>query len=160
MSRTELFARLFEYDGWANRRVLEILSGLSNPPQKSVDRMAHVVRAGELWLSRLGAGEWPKDRAVFPKGASLASVRAEAELLSARWAQYCRTLHDSALDEVIAYASTEGSPFTTRAEDILLHVSHHGAYHRGQVPLDVKAAGFEVPPFATDFVFFVRQQAV
>lgn len=155
-----MLSRLFEFDRWANLRVLDILGGVPRPPAKSIDRMAHVVRAGELWLSRLGAGEWEEGRAVFPKDASLARVRADAELLGARWAQFCRSMHDGALDEVIGYTSTDANAFTTRAMDIMLHVSHHGTYHRGQIPLDMKSVGIETPPFATDYIFFVREHAM
>ncbi len=158
MSNIETFERLFRWDAWANDRVLGALGALKAPPKKAVDRMAHLCRAQELWLSRMGAGEWENDRSLFPEGAVLDDVSLDAQVLAARWAQVFRVLRDDSLDEMIVYNTTEGEAFETRRRDILLQLTHHGSYHRGQVAVDMNREGHACP--ATDYIFFARSVVV
>jgi uncharacterized damage-inducible protein DinB len=158
MSNIETFERLFRWDAWANGRVIGALEALKAPPRRAVDRMAHVCRAQELWLSRMGNGEWAEGRSLFPEGADLEEVALDAQVLAARWAQVFRVLRDDSLDETIVYNTTEGEPFETRRRDILLQLTHHGSYHRGQVAVDMKGEGHACP--ATDYIFFVRTEVV
>ena len=51
--------------------------------------------------------------------------------------------------------NSKGEPWTSRVEDILLHVVMHSAYHRGQIASDVRASGHT--PAYTDFIHCVRQ---
>ena len=156
-----MFERLFQWDAWANERVIGALRGCdATKPgvRKAIDRLAHALCAQEIWLSRLGAGEWEAGRALFPEGADLKEVERDAKLLAARWAQVCRVLDGGSLDEMIVYTSTEGAAFETSRRDIMLHVSHHGTYHRGQIAVDLKREGVVAP--ATDYVFFARSAVV
>ena len=59
------------------------------------------------------------------------------------------------LNEKIEYRNSKGEPWSSRVEDILTHVLFHSAYHRGQVALEMRAAGLE--PAYTDFIHAVRQ---
>jgi uncharacterized damage-inducible protein DinB len=158
MSNIETFERLFRWDAWANGRVIGALEALKSPPRRAVDRMAHLCRAQELWLSRMGAGGWADGRSLFPEGADLEEVALDAQVLAARWAQVFRVLRDDALDEMIIYTTTEGEPFETRREDILLQLTHHGSHHRGQIAVDMKREGHACP--TTDYIFFVRTEVV
>lgn len=167
MNDPAMFERLFRWDAWANARVIAALRGVEasgqRVPPKAVDRLAHVVRAGEIWLSRLGYGEREDGRALFPESASLKETARDADLLAARWAQYARILSPAALEETVAYTSTEGAAFGTAVRDILLHVTHHAAYHRGQIAVDLKQAGVRLPEgvsLPTDYIFFARSEAV
>jgi uncharacterized damage-inducible protein DinB len=161
MSDVTMFERLFQWDAWANERVIGALRGCdATKPgvRKAIDRLAHMLCAQEIWLSRLGAGEWETGRALFPEGADLKKVERDAKVLAARWAQLCRVVDEGALDEVIAYTSTEGAAYETSRREIMLHVTHHGAYHRGQIAVDLKREG--VVASATDYVFFARRDVV
>jgi uncharacterized damage-inducible protein DinB len=54
----------------------------------------------------------------------------------------------------ITYRNSAGDEYTSTLEDILTHVSLHGAYHRGQIAASVRAAGDT--PTATDYIAFAR----
>ena len=45
--------------------------------------------------------------------------------------------------------------FMEQADNTLLHVVMHGAYHRGQIAAAIRAAGGE--PAYTDFIHCIRQ---
>ncbi len=54
----------------------------------------------------------------------------------------------------VAYTNSKGEPWTSSAGDIVMHVILHGAYHRGQIAIVIRAAGEE--PAYTDFIHCVR----
>lgn len=135
--------RLLAYDDWANREALASLRGV--PPR----RLAHIVGAQHTWLQRLTGGPaaevWPE---LDP-----AAIAVQLDLLRPRWQDVLRT---DDLDRVVAYTNTKGRRFESTVGEILLHVALHGAYHRGQIAADVRAAGKE--PAFTDFIHATREQ--
>ncbi len=152
MSMLEHIGNLFSYDDWANREVLGSLQALNAPPERSIKLLAHILSAERLWLERLLAQKqtlpvWP----IFTPG----ECKSEIDQLLGRWKSYLASLGEAGLSESRTYKNTKGETFTTRKQDILLHVVMHSAYHRGQIAADMRAAGF-TPPY-TDFIHAVRQ---
>jgi len=62
------------------------------------------------------------------------------------------------LSSTISYKNTKGEGWTSVIEDVLLHVTTHSAYHRGQIALNLRAAGLQ--PAYTDYIHGVRQGLV
>lgn len=148
------FRKLYAYDYWANREVAHALAG-GQAPGRSVRLMAHVVGAEWVWRSRILAGS--KNMAVWPQLTPDEILR-ECEELKPAWEQYLRELTPDRLGESAAYTNSKGERFSSRLEDILMHVVMHSAYHRGQIAADMRAAGLE--PVYTDFIHAVRQGRV
>jgi uncharacterized damage-inducible protein DinB len=152
MSMLEHIGRLFSYDDWANREVLNSLQAINAPPQRSVKLLAHILSAERLWLERLLAEKqtlpvWP----IF----TLEDCKSEIERLQGLWKSYLNSLGEAGLSESCIYKNTKGEAFTSHKQDILLHVVMHSAYHRGQIAADIRSAGFT--PAYTDFIHAVRQ---
>ena len=74
--------------------------------------------------------------------------------MSAKWQAYLHDLPPAAFDKQVAYRNSQREPWASRVEDILTHVLMHSAYHRGQIALEMRAAGAE--PAYTDFIHAVR----
>ena len=144
--------RLFQYDDWANREVLASLQALNAPPERSVKLLAHILSAERLWLERLLVRK--QTLPVWPPF-TLEECKFEVDQLPSLWKSYLTSLGEAGLSESIAYRNTKGESFTSRKQDILLHVVMHSAYHRGQIASDMRAAGFT--PAYTDFIHAVRQ---
>ena len=155
MDILEYLHRLFAYDNWANREVLASLTSVANPPARSLKLMAHILSAEELWLARL-----KQQKAALPvwPELTLAECDTEAERLKVSWKSYLGKCEASALSAHIKYVNSKGESWTSRVDDILLHVITHSAYHRGQVARDMRAAG--LTPAYTDFIHGVRQGLV
>ncbi len=49
----DYFVRLFEYDHWANRFVMETMAAIEKLPASPLNRMCHLIICQQLWLSRL-----------------------------------------------------------------------------------------------------------
>ena len=63
--------------------------------------------------------------------------------------------HRGLFNRMVEYRNSKGEAWSNRVEDILTHVLMHSAYHRGQIALEMRAAGTE--PAYTDFIHAVRQ---
>ena len=150
---TPLLRKLVQYDSWANRETLRSL-GRSAPP-KSLRWMAHIVGAELLWLARLR--KEPPVMAVWPD-LDLQGCADGLDDTSRQWSAYLRNDNRVQLSDSISYTNSKGEPWTNTVEDILLHVTIHSAYHRGQIASDIRSAGGE--PAYTDYIHAARQRMV
>lgn len=150
MDMLEHLRKLFTYDTWANREVLARLKESGNPSERSRKLLAHMLSAERLWLERLE--QKPQTLPVWPD-MTLEQCEKEIAALASKWRD---RLSDGAdLSREVAYKNSKGENWTSREDDILLHVITHSAYHRGQIASDLRAAG--ITPAYTDFIHAVRQ---
>ena len=147
--------RMFAYDDWANREVLKSLRQSPQPAARSLKLLAHIMAASRLWLQRL-KGE-KQTIPVWPD-LNLPQCSAQANELSNLWERYLADLTDADLSRTCDYTNSKGEHWTSRVEDILIHVFMHSAYHRGQIASDVRNAG--LTPAYTDFIHAVRQEVL
>lgn len=145
--------RLFSYDDWANREVLTALKNAAATPPRSLKYMAHILSAEKLWLERLT--QHPQTLPVWPE-LTLHRCQEQARELPSLWSRYIGSLNSDSLSRSISYKNTRGESWSSRVEDILLHVVMHSVYHRGQIAADMRASGFS--PAYTDFIHSVRQR--
>lgn len=148
---TEYFTKLFDHMEWADKRAVASLRAMSTPPPKMVELMAHILGAERVWLSRIEGSTSPI--AVWP---TLTLEEAE-RVLAENAAGYRRLLSgmsSAGLQKPITYKTSAGDQFTSTVEDILTQVATHGAYHRGQIAAQVRAAGGTPNP--TDYIAYIR----
>jgi uncharacterized damage-inducible protein DinB len=148
------FVRLFAYDHWANQECLKAL-GAGQPGTAVIGRMAHILSAEKLWLERIQ--KVPQSTPVWP-GLTLEECSALADEIAGAWNRYLANLAPDRLSKVIEYRNSKGERWTSRVEDVLMHVIQHSAYHRGQIAMEMRASGME--PAYTDFIHAVRQGLV
>lgn len=154
---------LYEYNRWANGRVLDATSRLSteeftrdlrNSFASVRDTLVHILGAEWIWLSR-----W---RGVSPRGAPEDWADSTHDQLRARWreveadqAAFLASLTEDALDRIVSYTNTRGRPFANPLAALLLHAVNHSTYHRGQVTTMSRQLGAQ--PASTDLVLFYRE---
>lgn len=155
MDMTEHLRRLFSYDDWANREVLAAMRIAGTAPPRSLKWIAHIFAAERVWLERLNQGTQPV--AVWPEF-TLEQCESQAVELPRLWKGYLAGETEAGLARTITYKNSKGESWSSRKDDILLHVTMHSAYHRGQIAADMRAAGFT--PAYTDFIHGVRQGMV
>ncbi|HVO38894.1 MAG TPA: DinB family protein [Spirochaetia bacterium] len=148
----EALARLLGHLEWANGFVLESLRGGEEPSARVMKLFAHVVGAERVWLSRISQ-EPPPAPPVWPD-----LTLEECTRLAAENAASLRRLLDSSddaqLERGVTYTNSRGERFTSKIDDILLHVCMHGSYHRGQIAAQRRAEARE--PVNTDYITWVR----
>ena len=152
MNAVDHFSRLFSYDAWANEEVLNSMRGLPAPPARPLKFLAHILAAERLWLERLGGQE--QMLPVWPQFSFEECERQAAEM-SQRWKAYLAASGEAELATSVSYKNSKGEKWSSRKDDILMHVITHSAYHRGQIAADMRLAG--LTPAYTDFIHSVRQ---
>ena len=156
------YRRWFEYEKDSHRQALESLETVpeggraSEPYQKALSIMGHIVAARRMWLHRLEPSH-PRPAELFPAGVSRQGLLADFESMERDWADYLGRLTDSELQRVFTYRTTEGDWYRTGLADVLTQLYGHSHYHRGQIASLVRAAGGQ--PADTDFIFWVREPA-
>src|SRR5579862_6615650 len=145
-----LLPRLFSYDAWANRGIIRSLRETRDFPPRALKLLGHILSAEVLWYERTEGQK--QSLAVWPD-LSLAECDALAQRLEGIWRRYLEQ-GEAALAKEVRYKNSKGESWNSRAEDILLHVITHSAYHRGQIATAMRAAGHE--PAYTDFIHAAR----
>jgi uncharacterized damage-inducible protein DinB len=148
------FVRCFQYCAWADRRLVAALRATPAAHAEGLALLGHLLAAEHVWLRRLG-GETPQ-HAVWPT-LDLDRCEALAAENERGYAAFCAALDEARLRTTVAYRTTQGQAFATSVVDILTQVSHHGAYHRGQLAKLLKGVGAPAPQ--TDFITFARESS-
>ena len=154
--------RLYDYNSWANERVLESLQAIGQEVFTSNKQashgsirgiIAHIAAAEWIWLER-----W--------KGSSPAGLLPESEFETVEIAtqrvrkidhdlqQFTNALTQADLDGSRGYKTTEGKAYSNVLSDMLLHLANHSSYHRGQITTLLRQSG--ATPQSTDFILFIR----
>jgi uncharacterized damage-inducible protein DinB len=156
---------LYEYNAWADRRVVEAASALT-PEQftkplcssfSSVrDTLGHILGVEWLWLERF--------QGRSPSAISDAKEFETAEQLKARWNEFepvllkfVRGLTQHDLDRVMEYKTMKFGVYTNPLWQSMLHLVNHGTYHRGQITTMLRQLGAQ--PILTDLMHFYRERS-
>ncbi|WP_422930436.1 DinB family protein [Singulisphaera sp. PoT] len=157
------FVSLYNYNRWANARMLGACRALSpdqyqaepHPGWSSIQSsLYHIAVVEEGWLRGL-SGENVQSS---PTAEQLGTVDAVADWLE-RAASHVSAFLESATPESLE------TPITLRRATrsatlppwvVLRHVVNHSTYHRGQIASKLKAFGIEQP--ATDFIYWAFEQ--
>jgi uncharacterized damage-inducible protein DinB len=164
MNQTDMLL-LYEYNAWADRRVLEAASALT-PEQynkqmgssfSSVrDTLSHIYGVEWLWLERF-QGRSPS---AIPDDAAYADItklkqsweRFEPTLLT-----FVRGLSQEKLDTVFEYKTMKFGIYRNPLWQSMQHLVNHGTYHRGQITTMLRQLGAQ--PILTDLMHFYREHA-
>lgn len=145
---------LYEYNKWANARVLDAVSKLT-PEQFTRDlqsshgsvrdTVAHILAAEWIWLERWKGVSPPAllDPSDFP---TVDAVRTRLTSVESECAQFIDGLTDQSLGVLITYTNTRGEQWTYPLGQMLQHVANHSSYHRGQVVTMLRQLGAGVVP--------------
>jgi uncharacterized damage-inducible protein DinB len=156
---------LLAYTMWADREHLGALAAvpaehLTTPTGTSfgslLGTVAHVLCSEQVWLARfVGAplAAYP-DESAFP---DLAGVRAGFEELWPQMEFFLAGLQGEQLAMELAWISRGGNPYRRPLWQALVHMSHHSAYHRGQLTTMMRQLGHHPP--VTDLIGWFQKEA-
>jgi uncharacterized damage-inducible protein DinB len=164
MVTPELLRFLFQYNAWADRRLLDACGQLTNEQftrglgssfSSVRDTVVHLYGAEWVWNERFH-GHSPTallSGAGFP---DLASIRVKLEEMDQYYIDYVSKMTQQDLDHVIRYKSFSGDEFSNPLWQSLHQVTNHATYHRGQVITMLRQLG--VKPVSTDLIMYYREQ--
>ncbi|MDR3578148.1 MAG: DinB family protein [Anaerolineaceae bacterium] len=159
----ELIRDLYQYNAWANARILDHAAKLSREQlgaEASLnfgsvhDALVHTLSVQWLWLMR-----WQSrspmalfDPHTFPDFSSI----------STRWSQIERDTQDfisacteTDLTRVVMYRNFQNEEWAYPLWQQVLHQANHAVQHRSEVAMVLTAWGFSPGPM--DFLYYVDQ---
>ena len=145
--------QLLNYERWANRRIIDALETIPNPPPRAIAVMGHILSAQHVWYGRIV--HEPTFVAIW-EDIPVSWMGETAERQHRQVSSYVSGLTESDIGRVIDYANSKGVPYQSPLLDILTHMSHHAAYHRGQVVQLIRPMLTEAP--ITDFIVWTRDE--
>jgi uncharacterized damage-inducible protein DinB len=170
MTRDEI-QLLYEYDRWANNRVLQAAStlgaeeftrDLAGSFGSVRDTLLHIVGSEWGWLtcwkepspSSAFVTElvWTQREALFNAIAfpDLAAVQLKWAEIEREQVEFVNGVTDESLARLLPVRTTQIS-----LAHLMQHLANHSTYHRGQVSLMMRQLGAE--PLATDFAMFLME---
>jgi uncharacterized damage-inducible protein DinB len=152
MSRVDLVRRSFAYDQWANHQILDSLGDLPLI-HDLIGTWSHLVLVRQLWVKRV-CGEEYNQLNLW----TVLTIPESSEMLKEtdrRWEHFLADLDKAALDELVHFTDSQGKPQSDPLEEVLMHVTHHCAYLRGQLSVKVRATGIQPPTL--DPIRWLRQ---
>jgi uncharacterized damage-inducible protein DinB len=150
MSETHsLFQQWFEYDLYANSKVLSIMeSQVGHLPDDTLKLFSHIIAAHEIWNSRIrletaSLGVWER----IP-------ISEMAGWLNRNYENTLSVLDELQAGNTVNYETTDGRKYANNVPDILFHILTHNHYHRGQIARNMRENGIE--PAETNYIVFKR----
>ena len=165
MVTLELLRLLFQYNQWADRRMVDACSALTNEQFtrdlgssfRSVrDTLVHLYGAEWVWNERI-EGRSPTSLVAGTGFPDLASVRTKLEEMDSFYIDYVSRLTPQDLQRVIHYKSFAGDEFSNPLWQTLHQLTNHASYHRGQIITLLRQLGAK--PVTTDLIAYYRERA-
>ncbi|HLV86331.1 MAG TPA: DinB family protein [Candidatus Sulfotelmatobacter sp.] len=161
---------LYRYDRWANRRILEAVSTLSDeqfirdlagsfPSVRNT--LAHILGGAWIWLAywkqppqstdQVAELRKRRDAVLAPeKFPNAASLRAKWSEVEKELTEFVDGVTDTSLQQPLPFRDTK-----IALGFLMQHLANHSTYHRGQVALMLRQLGSQAP--ATDFHEFLKE---
>jgi uncharacterized damage-inducible protein DinB len=161
---------LYEFDRWANNRVLQAASTLSAEAfmrdlggsfGSMRDTLVHIVGSEQTWLRcwkepspgpTFVADLWTRHDARFAPNTfrDFAAVQLKWAEVEREQAEFVNRLTDEALGRMLPVFEKQIS-----LAHLMQHLANHSTYHRGQVALMMRQLAAK--PLATDFAMFLME---
>ncbi len=160
------FQMLADYNRWANGRIYDACSTLSDEDYRA-DRGAffgsahrtlnHLVVADRIWLRRItGIGTAPTELNVILYE-DFAGLRAAREEEDERFIQLTSSFEPDAFSRIVSYTPvTVPTPVSEPLGVMLAHVFNHQTHHRGQVHAILTSLGQQ--SVVLDMIAFLRKE--
>lgn len=151
MQTIEQLRELYEFNDWANRRLIVQLK--RNDCEKARKLLAHILITEKEYYERL----YGKDSTGFDfwQNLSLAECSDLAKETSENFERLLKNFDDEGLGQIAEYVTSEGTPCRNTFREMLMHVLLHSATHRGQVNAALREENFET--VSVDYIIYLRE---
>jgi uncharacterized damage-inducible protein DinB len=154
---------LFDYNYWANGRILEAATKIQQDQYEAPIRISHgslrgtlvhIMSAEWVWRKRCQEGVSPEAmlrEADFP---TVAALKSRWDKERAAMQRFLRTLKAEDLFRPVAYTTTVGVPLENALWHILVHVVNHGTQFRSEAGVLLSRRGNS--PGNLDLIVYLR----
>ncbi|TAK65234.1 MAG: hypothetical protein EPO24_02760 [Bacteroidetes bacterium] len=155
---------LYAYNTWANNKIFEALSQLTDEQYMQDMKsshggihgtLTHLVGAGKVWLARWKNSS-DKEMLRTNEISSLSALISIRKTIEDGIDSFINEMSDEKLQELFTLTTAKGDKYVYSYANMLQHLANHSTYHRGQIVTMLRQIG--VTPPQTDFSFYLRQQ--
>jgi uncharacterized damage-inducible protein DinB len=146
----DFFLKWYQYNAWANRKVLACLQQQNVAEEKILTVFGHLMAANFIWLNRIKG--LPKSEHELWGKYDLKRLTLMVAEADENWMAFINETQQ--FDRLLKYKNYVGQYFENNVQQIMIHLVNHGSYHRGQVAILLRQKGLE--PVNTDFITFDR----
>ena len=159
----DLIQTLYDYNYWANGRILQAAEGLNQEQFVAPASVSHGGLRGTLVHTLSAEWIWRKrcQEQVFPGAMMTVNEFPTLAALRQRWLEeetamgtYVAGLTEPELKQVVKYETTSGRPMENILWQILVHLVNHGTQTRSEAALILTEYGYS--PGDLDFIYYVR----
>ena len=150
MSASSLLLSLFRYKAWANAQLfaeLRKLDAAAFPEERhtAIRLLNHIYVVDRIFAAHLLGVPHAYTAANTQETPTLDELHAAVGISDSWYVDYVSGLAPARLAERIAFTFTDGLRGCMSREEMLAHVTAHGAYHRGAVGRVLSQAGVTPP---------------
>jgi uncharacterized damage-inducible protein DinB len=157
----DYFKTLFDYNYWANKRILDAAEHLDEAQLHTATRggheslyrtLIHIMGAEYIWRMRWQGVSLPErlNANDFPTLEALRTRWQEEERLMRL---FLATLPEEDMTHIVSYVSREGNALSVALWQLMAHLINHSTQHRSEVALLLSELGHS--PGDLDFLWFV-----
>jgi uncharacterized damage-inducible protein DinB len=134
METVEHLRELFDYNDWANRRVVHALK--LNRSEKARKILAHLLITEKEYFERL----YGKDSTGFDfwQDLSLEDCGDLAKENAENYERILKRFDDEGIGQTADYKTSEGVAYRNTFRELLTHVLFHSSIHRGNIILKMR----------------------
>ncbi len=160
MSTTTLLHSLFKYKAWSNEQLFFELAKVDPVAQhearhNAIRLLNHIYVVDQIFAAHLSRAAQSFTATNTTETPTLEALRDGVAMLDAWYVDHSIDLSPEQLTENIAFTFTDGDKGLMTREEMLTHVSLHGAYHRGGAGRIMNVAG--TPPPRDLYARFLHQ---
>lgn len=149
----DYFVHMFDYEDWANQKVLDYLK--SDDCHDQVEAIfSHLIADITPWACLLLGRDIPIDLDCSPRW-TLEECEGNLTTAMSDLKTYVAGLSDGDFDNVVTSYAGNGSEFENTVAEVLTQILSHGQHHRGQIEWIIEhEAGVYL---GTSYMPYVRQ---
>jgi uncharacterized damage-inducible protein DinB len=161
MPAAEIIRTLYQYNAWANQRILDAAEKLNarqfvakvGASFDSVrDTLVHTMSAERLWLARFQEIESPA-MLRFDDYPDLRAIREYWSEIEMQTQTFVASIDDHKLAKVIHYVNAQGEPNAYPLWQMMAHQVNHATQHRSEAAAMLTQFGYS--PGWLDFLIFI-----
>jgi uncharacterized damage-inducible protein DinB len=156
---------LFEYDTWADLKLLEVIAALTGDQYKKdlhssfggiQGTLVHILSANRVWLYRW-RGKEPEPLKIenFP---AMEVVKKQWDTYQCEISNLLQSLTEEKLNAPLQYSDFKGNTYAQPLCQQMQHKVNHSSYHRGQLVVMLRQLGAAV--VSTDLITYIRQKEI
>ncbi|MHA2102947.1 MAG: DinB family protein [Candidatus Hodarchaeales archaeon] len=158
------FIEMVAFNAWSNSRFRSTLKeiplddlDISTPYGSLIERIVHIFISVDMWLDRI-EGKQQQNVRTAKDFKDWKEIEDSWELADKRLISFVKDINvRGAIDQEVHYKSLKNDKFQSTISNILIHLSHHQMYHRGQIAMALRQN--HLPPVpSTDGIAFFRAE--